>query len=605
MNCPNCGVENPSGLKFCGECGAKLASSARAGGPSPARPGTAAGPTGEGWRTSPAALPQPGETVAERFRIESKLGQGGMGAVFKAKDTKLDRSVAVKSMLGIDLDALARFQKEAKSIGRLEHPNIVEVLDYLETERGPCLLMKYVEAESLHDRLGREGNLGLEDATRILLKVCDGLTYAHKKGVIHRDIKPSNILLTKSGEVKIADFGLARGMGPATAERIGTIGYLSPEQEEGGVIDYRTDIYALGAMYYHLLTGERPTRMRLERVPESVRDLIDRATVGLEERYESVREFREAVDAAAKGRVSDIGVRRGSGAEGATAAPSGPAKRSSPGPVTTPVLPGPFIFRSGDRASNLEELASACERNWDDAEWHLKEGHFEAWLRSTGEIALADHAQRLLKSEQGHRKSLEAFLTACGSIGERILYGRREAERRTEQDVDNRRRTDDEQRATREAKAAAIRSDALNSRRRIRMVGSLASLVVAAVAACVIPDPISAYDREPSWDVLQTFLPASPLSSLLGGLLGSILQPLDRRWRGTSVWGILGSIPLGFLAGALLGLVAGAVAWFIFGPVSSILLGSHGLVFRLVAIGVPVGVSGVCLVFTRYQSNIA
>ncbi|MBI3097788.1 MAG: protein kinase, partial [Planctomycetes bacterium] len=319
MFCSYCRSPNPDDGVYCTGCGRDLKTQRTptplppAGGAAPPTPDFSAttpppmvGSSRIGMQTVPYRAPvasstlAEGTVVAERFRIEAKLGEGGMGAVYRAKDTRLNRVVAIKFVLGISLDALARFQAEAQTIAKLEHKNIVAVYDWLPTtDSGPCLVMQYVEGESLYDRLHRERKLDLKGAMEVLLPVCEGLIYAHKKGVIHRDVKPGNVLISKTGEIKISDFGLARGMGVATAERIGSSGYMSPEQEEGGVVEYRSDIYALGAMLYHLLAGERPTRMRLEKVPESIRDVIDRATAGMEERHESVREFREALECAA------------------------------------------------------------------------------------------------------------------------------------------------------------------------------------------------------------------------------------------------------------------------------------------------------------------
>ncbi|MBI2898961.1 MAG: protein kinase [Planctomycetes bacterium] len=304
MKCPRCAFENPPAVKFCGECGGKLGTSAERSlvgdaptGALPRKPAPSdqrqVGPTG------PAALPRPGETLAGRFTVESALGHGGMGAVFKARDTKLDRAVALKLVLGMSPEALDRFQRESKIIARLEHRNIVPVHDVLETDFGPCLVMQFVAGENLLERIGRDGKLAPPEAVRIAREVCEALSYAHRKGIIHRDVKPSNVLLARTGEIKVADFGIARGMGLATMEQIGTAGYMAPEQEEGGIVDYRTDLYGVGAMLYHMLTGERPTKMRMDSLPPPLREVVDRATArSLEERYANAAELSAALAAA-------------------------------------------------------------------------------------------------------------------------------------------------------------------------------------------------------------------------------------------------------------------------------------------------------------------
>ena len=293
MICNQCGFKNIPTVTFCGECGAKL--------------GTATGTkdrsllgsmaTGVAIAPGVAQLPKIGEVVASRFQIEARLGQGGMGAVFSAKDTKLTRFVALKFLLGLSQGSAERLSKEAQTIARLEHPNIARLYDTLETDRGPCLVLELVSGESLLDRIQREGMVELAETVRITLAVCDALGYAHNQwAIVHRDVKPSNVLLTPAGDVKLVDFGIARGIGIATTEQIGTPGYMAPEQEEGGSVDYRTDIYALGLMIYHMVTGERPRMMDLDKIPDVLRPVIKKASAhDRAARYATVTDVRQAL----------------------------------------------------------------------------------------------------------------------------------------------------------------------------------------------------------------------------------------------------------------------------------------------------------------------
>ncbi|WP_420642462.1 protein kinase domain-containing protein [Candidatus Leptofilum sp.] len=200
------------------------------------------------------------------YRIEEKLGQGGMATVYKAYHERLDRHVAIKVLHAIfkdDDSFLRRFTREAQVVARLEHPNIVPVYDFAEHDGYPYLVMRFVEGVTLKELLS-QGTLSTKEMVRIASRVADGLDHAHKQGVLHRDIKPSNILLTQGGGVFIADFGLARitQSGESTMSQdmiMGTPQYISPEQAKGNVdLDGRTDIYSFGIVVYEMVTGRVP-----------------------------------------------------------------------------------------------------------------------------------------------------------------------------------------------------------------------------------------------------------------------------------------------------------------------------------------------------------
>ena len=210
-----------------------------------------------------------GQTISH-FRVVEQVGEGGMGVVHKAVDTRLDRTVALKVLrpsLSVDPDAKARFIQEAKAASALDHLNIGTIFEIDETETGELFIaMGYYSGGTLKEKIVH-GGLPINEAIGYAAQIADGLSAAHKAGIIHRDIKPANIMLTGDGVVKIVDFGLAKISGvdiTKTGTTLGTVAYTSPEQTRGEEVDHRTDIWSVGAVLYELLAGQRPFEGTIE-----------------------------------------------------------------------------------------------------------------------------------------------------------------------------------------------------------------------------------------------------------------------------------------------------------------------------------------------------
>jgi serine/threonine protein kinase len=250
IKCPKCHFDNPDDTLFCGKCGTPLKSAEEI--------------SITKTLISPTERLKKGSTVAGRYKIIEELGRGGMGVVYKAKDTKLKRTVALK-FLPQELTHISeikdRFMREAQAAAALDHPNICTVHEVDEAEEKTFISMAYVEGQSLKKKI-ESGPLELDEALRIATQVAEGLEEAHKKGVVHRDIKSANIMVTEKGQAKIMDFGLARIAGGTLVTKegttMGTIAYMSPEQARGEEVDHRTDIWSLGVVMYEMLTGQLP-----------------------------------------------------------------------------------------------------------------------------------------------------------------------------------------------------------------------------------------------------------------------------------------------------------------------------------------------------------
>lgn len=373
--------ESSAPLNSCPQCGASLPSDATAGlcprcilaqalqPPSPVAEDLTgldvtvrvAAPVSSGTARQEVDLPLPEELTNllphGNYSVESFLGQGGMGAVYKGTQVRLKRSVAIKIMrraMGKDYDFEQRFEREAQAMAKLNHPNIVSVIDY--GEAGPdylYIVMELVDGADLMDVI-RGGQMTQEMALSLLPQICDALQFAHDHGIVHRDIKPSNIMLTRDGRIKMADFGLAKRFDAESSFRtqtgtgMGTPDYAAPEQfDPTSAIDHRADIYALGVMIYQMITGQlprgvwKPPSQRAEVAPQWDAIVSRAMQSDPSDRYQQASEVKTD--------VSSIPLASVGRAAGPSAAASGPSSAISPNtanraPGTPPKSKTPLLL---------------------------------------------------------------------------------------------------------------------------------------------------------------------------------------------------------------------------------------------------------------------
>jgi serine/threonine protein kinase/Flp pilus assembly protein TadD len=316
VKCPKCHFDNPEDTKFCGNCAAPLPSSNEF-------------PVSQTKTLqTPLKVPAKGTILAGKYRIVEPIGKGGMGVVYKAEDTKLERTVALKFLppeLTEDPEAKERFVREAKAATALSHPHICTIHEIGESEDQSFIVMEYIEGQSLKQKI-LKGLLNQAEALDIAIQVAEGLDEAHKKGIVHRDIKPGNIMVTAKGQAKVMDFGLAKVLGGSLitreAKTMGTVAYMSPEQAQGETVDQRTDIWSLGVVLYEMLTGQLPFKGEydqsvihsiLTKEPEPIgrlrpglpRDLENIVSTALAknptQRYQTMDELLEDLKAIAEG----------------------------------------------------------------------------------------------------------------------------------------------------------------------------------------------------------------------------------------------------------------------------------------------------------------
>src|SRR6478736_3842690 len=206
-----------------------------------------------------------GTTLNGRYRLEARIGAGGMSTVYRALDETLQRQVAIKLMnreVTSDSDQLERFRREARAVAQLSHPHIVGVIDAGEDEGRPYIVFEYVEGETLKERIRRNGRLPITEAVAYAIEIARALGTAHARHIVHRDVKPQNVLIDEEGSAKVTDFGIARTLDQegltADGRVLGTTDYVSPEQALGHQVTGQSDLYSLGIVLFEMLTGDVP-----------------------------------------------------------------------------------------------------------------------------------------------------------------------------------------------------------------------------------------------------------------------------------------------------------------------------------------------------------
>lgn len=357
MFCSRCGTEVQDTAKFCPSCGLDLAAT-----------------------TPLAAIRDPSDdtevsvvknSLKEEYDIVQELGRGGMAIVYKAREKQLERDVAIKVLpfsLAFDAEFVERFQREARTAAKLEHPNIIPIYRVGRSGRVIYFVMKFLRGESLSERLEEHGSLPPEDIRRILSQTGQALGYAHRNGIVHRDIKPDNIMFDESGHAILTDFGIAKAATgtrlTGTGMSIGTPHYMSPEQARAQPLDGRSDIYSLGVVAYLALVGEVPFdgedsfaigyKHIMEELPEpplksgearSLFEIIKRMMAkSPDERFQNADELVAALEGTGAGMRGFTAAP----APSVTVAPSRPPRM--PGTVAsprTPTTPIPGVARSG------------------------------------------------------------------------------------------------------------------------------------------------------------------------------------------------------------------------------------------------------------------
>jgi serine/threonine protein kinase len=325
--------------------------------------------------------------VIGNYKILEKIGEGGMGAVYKGVDLMLEREVAIKALrpeLARQPHIVERFRAEAVTLAKLYHPNIATLHSFLRELDDYFMVMEFVRGETL-DSMLRRGAMPVDRAITLFCQSLEGIDHAHKMGIVHRDIKPANIMLTESGSIKVMDFGIARVLGSARMTKqgniIGTIEYMSPEQVRGQETDARSDIYSLGMLLYEMLTGRVPfthnseyelMRSQIEEAPTPPRDFAPHIPLPVEEaimrslakkaeaRFQSAGEFRKSLLASIPAiTTSQLGVappslpyqgpQFGQTIEGIVSAPGQPSRE------TTPMVNQPFSVNTADHFSTVPD----------------------------------------------------------------------------------------------------------------------------------------------------------------------------------------------------------------------------------------------------------
>jgi serine/threonine protein kinase len=403
--CASCGGENSDKAKFCSTCGKPMMSVASppvaVAAPSP--PGVAAYSPPTQPAVSHQATLMLQSLLHGRYVVRKLLGQGGMGAVYLAEDQQVfNRLCVVKEMLPYYTTPAERqqaeqnFEREARLLASLRNPGIPQVYDYFVENSNYYLAMEWVEGENLEDHLARQGGqLPEAEVLDYAQQLAGILIHIARQNppIIHRDIKPANVIVGADGQVKLVDFGIAKAATLSQTGKsiiLGTPGYAPPEQYTAHT-EPRTDIYAMGAMLHHLLTGRDPRNAPPFQFP-----LVRTLAPGVSPEIEKIVAEMLQPDPAFRPTAAELRVKLDS-----LLAPNGGTVQFQP-----------FVFRSGAIAGNLHELALACDKNWDEAVEHLLNGDFETWLTQSNRPDLANRVESIKRRGGDSSAGLEEFIRA-------------------------------------------------------------------------------------------------------------------------------------------------------------------------------------------------
>ena len=425
-----------------------------------------------------------------RYKLKRVLGKGAMGVVYEGLDPRLNRTVAVKTILVGELDSATaqeysmRFAREAQAVARLNHPNIVQVYDFGEEGEIAYIVMEYIRGKELKAAFDTGERFTLRESTRLMTELLDALDFAHNEGVVHRDIKPANVMVDHEGHVKLADFGVARISDPdrqgatQVGTMVGTPAYMSPEQVQGLKIDRRTDIFSAGVVFYQFLTGQRPFQgggafsvakrivqddppapsLIIDSISPQYDLIVSRALAkDPDKRFQSAGEFAEALQRAAEGLPAEAPVD-----DSTRMLSEGDLPHADPAPVH----PSPAPFVPDAQGTEVElEFWRAIKDTDDPEELDLYIGNFPQGVYVTlarrrlaelrgDKTSAADEAaeQARLAAEEEAKK--QALLTARRETEERV---RREAAEKARRAAEEKARLEAEARAKREAEEKARR----------------------------------------------------------------------------------------------------------------------------------------------------
>ena len=427
-----------------------------------------------------------------RYKLKRVLGKGAMGVVYEGLDPRLNRTVAVKTILVGELDPATaqeysmRFAREAQAVARLNHPNIVQVYDFGEEGEIAYIVMEYIRGKELKAAFDTGERFTLRESTRLMTELLDAIDFAHNEGVVHRDIKPANVMVDHEGHVKLADFGVARISDPdrqgatQVGTMVGTPAYMSPEQVQGLKIDRRTDIFSAGVVFYQFLTGQRPFQgggafsvakrivqddppapsLNIDSISPDYDEIVSRALAkDPDKRFQSAGEFAEALQRAAEGLPTEVPED-----DSTQMLREGDFPHADPAPAH----PSPAAFVPDAQGTEVELEFWRAIKDTDDPE------ELDLYIENFPQGVYVPLARRKLAELRGDKTSAadeaaeQARLAAEEEAKKQaLLKARRETEERVRREAAEKARRAAEEKARLEAEARAKREAEEKARREV------------------------------------------------------------------------------------------------------------------------------------------